>query len=88
MESSTSDKLQSMLSKLQEGMLQRMLQDLDDPDKRGPQLYNAIIKELQRNGIDCLPKAGDQGQNALYRLLEASRNASMDDAAMYTPRGS
>lgn len=70
------DKLQKMLGQLQQGMLQMMLQDLNDPDKRGPQLYNAIIKQLQRNGIDCLPKAGDQGQNALQRLLEATREAS------------
>lgn len=80
---SSTDKLQEMLSKLQEGMLERMLQDLDDPDKRGPQLYNAIIKELQRNGIDCLPKAGQDDQNALQRLLEATRNASQDMNDMY-----
>lgn len=79
----STDKLQEMLGKLQEGMLERMLQDLDDPDKRGPQLYNAIIKELQRNGIDCLPKAGQDGQNALQRLLEATRNASQDMDGMY-----
>lgn len=79
----STDKLQEMLSKLQEGMLERMLQDLDDPDKRGPQLYNAIIKELQRNGIDCMPKAGQDGQNALQRLLEATRNASKDMDGMY-----
>lgn len=79
----STDKLQEMLGKLQEGMLERMLQDLDDPDKRGPQLYNAIIKELQRNGIDCLPKAGQDGQNALQRLLEATRNASQGMDGMY-----
>lgn len=79
----STDKLQEMLSKLQEGMLERMLQDLDDPDKRGPHLYNAIIKELQRNGIDCMPKAGQDGQNALQRLLEATRNASQDMDGMY-----
>lgn len=72
----TTDKLQEMLAALQEGMLERMLEDLEDPDKRGPQLYNAIIKELQRNGIDCLPKAGQDGQNALQRLLEATRSSS------------
>lgn len=72
------DKLQQMLGKLQQNMLQNMLQDLNNPDKRGPQLYNAIIKELQRNGIDCLPKAGDQDSNALQKLLDASRAQLQD----------
>lgn len=67
------NKLQKMLGQLQQGMLQMMLQDLNDPDKRGPQLYNAIIKQLQRNGIDCLPKAGDGEENALSKLLKATK---------------
>lgn len=77
------NKLQNMLSQLQECMLQNMLEDLNDPQKRGPQLYNAIIKELQRNGIDCIPKAGDEGSNALQKLLQASKSSLEDYDSMY-----
>lgn len=77
------NKLQKMLSQLQECMLQNMLQDLNDPQKRGPQLYNAIIKQLQRNGIDCIPKAGEEGSNTLQKLLQASKNALEDYDSMY-----
>lgn len=77
------NKLQNMLSQLQECMLQNMLQDLNDPQKRGPQLYNAIIKQLQRNGIDCIPKAGEDGSNTLQKLLQASKNALQDYDGIY-----
>lgn len=72
------EKLESLMSSIQETMLEKMLEDLQDPDKATPQLYNAIIKELQRNGIDCLPKAGEEGDNALKKLLEGVRS-SLDD---------
>lgn len=65
--------LESLLGNIHEEMLQNMLNDLRNPDKRSPQLYNAIIKELERNGIDCVPKAGDGEENVLSKLLKATR---------------
>ena len=65
--------LESLLGNIHEEMLQNMLNDLRNPDKRSPQLYNAIIKELERNGIDCVHKAGDGEENALSKLLKATR---------------
>ena len=65
--------LESLLGNIHEEMLQNMLNDLRNPDKRSPQLYNAIIKELERNGIDCVPKAGDCEENALSKLLKATK---------------
>lgn len=65
--------LEGLLGNIHEEMLQNMLNDLRNPDKRSPQLYNAIIKELERNGIDCVPKAGDGEENALSKLLKATR---------------
>ena len=64
---------ESLLSLIQDNMLENMLSDLKDPEKRNPQLYNAIIKELQRNGINCVPKAGEDGDNALASLLKATK---------------
>jgi len=68
-----SQRLEEVMAEIQELMLQYMKDDLEDPEKRTPQLYNAIIKELQRNGIDCLPKAGEDQGNALQRLLESTK---------------
>ena len=68
----TYKELEALLSNLQETKLENMLSDLNDPDKRSPQLYNSIIKELERNGIDCVPKAGESDENALQQLLEAT----------------
>ena len=65
--------LESLLGNIHEEMLQNMLNDLRNPDKRSPQLYNAIIKELERNGIDCVPKAGEGEENALNKLLKATK---------------
>lgn len=65
--------LESLLGNIHEEMLQNMLNDLRNPDKRSPQLYNAIIKELERNGIDCVPKAGEVEENALSKLLKATK---------------
>ena len=64
---------EQLLGSIQEKMLSNMLEDLNNPEKCTPQLYNAIIKELQRNGIDCLPKAGEEGENALNKLLTVVR---------------
>lgn len=65
--------LESLLGNIHEEMLQNMLNDLRNPDKRSPQLYNAIIKELERNGIDCVPKAGEGEENVLSKLLKATK---------------
>lgn len=64
---------EDILSLIQDSMLENMLEDLKDPEKRTPQLYNAVIKELSRNGINCIPKAGEDGDNALASLLKATK---------------
>lgn len=69
---------------IHEEMLENMRRDLDDPEKRSPQLYNAIIKELQRNGIDCVPKRGEEQDNALYGLLEATKARLNEDQDQYS----
>lgn len=66
-----SNNLEELLSEIQTIMLGNMKEDLQDPEKRSPQLYNAVIKELERNGINCLPKAGEDGKNALQELLDS-----------------
>lgn len=70
---------EELLSQIQDQMLENMLEDLKAPDKRTPQLYQAVIKELSRNGIDCLPKAGDEGENALAKLLDATKKTFEED---------
>lgn len=64
---------EDILSLIQDSMLENMLEDLKDPEKRTPQLYNAVIKELARNGVNCVPKAGEDGDNALASLLKATK---------------
>lgn len=64
---------------IQERMLENMLEDLKNPDKRSPSLYQAIIKELDRNGIDCIPKAGEDGENALSKLLNSTKKSFEED---------
>lgn len=73
------DALEELLGDIQETLLDNMLKDLKNPDKRSPQLYNAIIKELERNGINCVPKAGDGDENALTRLLRATKEKFEED---------
>lgn len=73
------DELEELLGNIQESLLDNMLGDLQNPDKRSPQLYNAIIKELERNGINCVPKAGDGDENALTRLLKATKEKFEED---------
>ena len=65
---------EELLALIQDSMLKSMLEDLKTPEKCTPQLYNAIIKELQRNGINCIPKAGEDSQNALGELLKATKD--------------
>lgn len=73
------DELEELLGNIQESLLDNMLKDLQKPAKRSPQLYNAIIKELERNGINCVPKAGDGDENALTRLLKATKEKFEND---------
>lgn len=73
------DALEELLGDIQESLLDNMLKDLQNPDKRSPQLYNAIIKELERNGINCVPKAGDGDDNALMKLLKATKEKFEND---------
>ena len=73
------DELEELLGNIQESLLDNMLRDLQNPDKRSPQLYNAIIKELERNGINCVPNAGDGDENALTRLLKATKEKFEND---------
>ena len=61
--------LEQILSQIQGKLAEKMLEDLSNPEKCTPQLYNAIIKELERNGIDCLPKSGEGSENSLQKLL-------------------
>lgn len=77
------NKKEELLSEMHDYLLKDMLEDLKNPDKRTPQLYNAIIKELERNGIDCIPKAGEDQQNALQSLLEGVKSAYEEDVAYY-----
>ena len=71
--------LEELLGNLQNELLNNMLEDLNNPEKRSPQLYNAIIKELERNGINCVPNAGDGDENALTRLLKATKEKFEND---------
>lgn len=70
----TPQELEDLLGAIQEKLYDAMSNDLDNPDKRSPQLYNAVIKELERNGIDCILKAGDDAENALNNLLVKVQN--------------
>lgn len=70
----TTQELEEILGLIQEKLYDAMSNDLDDPQKRSPQLYNAIIKELERNGIDCVLKAGDDEGSALNSLLLKVQN--------------
>lgn len=70
----TPQELEDLLGAIQEKLYDAMSNDLDNPDKRSPQLYNAVIKELERNGIDCILKAGDDADNALNNLLVKVQN--------------
>ena len=74
---------EEMLEGIHTLMLSSMLEDLKDPDKRTPSLYSAIIKELQRNNIDIVPKAGGT-DSALAQLLAGVQE--LDDSG-YTPKG-
>lgn len=70
----TTQELEEILGLIQEKLYDAMSNDLDNPEKRSPQLYNAIIKELERNGIDCVLKAGEDEGNALNSLLLKVQN--------------
>ena len=70
----TTQELEELLGLIQEKLYDALSNDLDNPEKRSPQLYNAIIKELERNGIDCVLKAGDDEGNAFNSLLLKVQN--------------
>lgn len=70
--------LEALLANIHCEMLENMLNDLQDAEKRTPALYNAIIKELERNGINVVPKAGD-GEDSLNKLLEGVQKAFDED---------
>lgn len=78
----TSKNIEDLMGQIQEMMLNYMKSDLEDPSRRSPQLYNAIIKELDRNGIDCIPKAGEDQENALQRLLDSTKEHFKEDYDM------
>lgn len=67
---SANSNLETILANIHETLLSDLLEDLQDPEKRTPQLYNAVIKELERNGIDCIPKAGEEAGNTLKAILD------------------
>lgn len=52
-------------------MVEGMESDLKNPDKRTPQLYNAIIKELERNGINVVIRAGEDAESPMMALLKS-----------------
>lgn len=67
---SNKETTESVLEDIHKILLRDLLEDLKNPDKRTPQLYNAVIKELERNGIDCIPKAGEEAGNTLKAILD------------------
>lgn len=71
--------LEEILGDIHRVMLKDMLDDLKNPDKRTPQLYNAVIKELERNGIDCVPKAGDEAGDTLSKILASVKDNLGDE---------
>lgn len=71
--------LENILGHIHKAMLDDMLEDLKNPEKRTPQLYNAVIKELERNGIDCVPKAGDEAGDTLKRIMDNVKENLGDD---------
>lgn len=52
--------LEQILSQIHNELATQMLADLRDPDKRGPQLYNVIIRFLKDNGIEIDPPKPDE----------------------------
>lgn len=66
----TRDKTEALLEDIHNILLKDLLEDLKNPNKRTPQLYNAVIKELERNGIDCIPKAGEEAGDTLKAILD------------------
>lgn len=71
--------VEELLSVIHNQLLDDLLEDLKDPDKRCPQLYNAVIKELERNGIDCIPKAGEGAGDTLSKIMDSVREDLGDE---------
>ena len=74
--------LEQLLGQLHLEMAQTMLADLRDPDKRSPQLYNAIIKFLKDNGIEIEPRSPEEAEKA---AKEKSSAAQIRDLANELP---
>ncbi|AZC49482.1 hypothetical protein C4K35_1889 [Pseudomonas chlororaphis subsp. piscium] len=64
------ERLIELLKELHSDLAEQLLADLHSEEKRGPQLYNQIIKFLKDNGIDALPKGGNPVQSLLDGLSE------------------
>ena len=72
-------KVEEILTQIQLLMVESMKDDLNDPDKRTPQLYNSIIKELERNGINVVIRAGEDADNPMMTLLKSVKSHYSED---------
>ena len=72
-------KIEGLLCDIHEKMVSDMLEDLKNPDKRSPQLYNAIIKDLERNGIDIVMRAGEDKDNPMAELMKSVKKHYEED---------
>ena len=81
----TKDKseLEGLLGDIHSVLLKDFLEEKKKKKKRTPQLYNAVIKELERNGIDCVPKAGDESGNTLRAILDNVKE-DLGDSVYFT----
>ena len=69
--------LEQLLGQLHLEMAQTMLTDLRDPDKRSPQLYNAICKFLKDNGIEIEPESLEAKESAAKEKSSAAQIAQL-----------
>ncbi|MGR3967814.1 hypothetical protein FW800_25620 [Pseudomonas sp. 910_23] len=73
------ERLIEILQEIHSELATQLLADLRDDSKRGPPLYNQIIKFLKDNGIDALPKGGNPVDSLLNGLAEYE--AEVNEAA-------
>lgn len=62
--------LVELLKEIHSALAEQLLADLQNAEKRTPQLYSQIIKFLKDNGIDALPKGGNPVSSLLEGLSE------------------
>lgn len=62
--------LVELLKEIHSALAEQLLADLQNPEKRTPQLYSQIIKFLKDNGIDALPKGGNPVSSLLDGLKD------------------